>query len=199
MLAADVLDDRFVELVACDLDGGGFHHAGQRDHGHIGGAAADVHDHVAVRQGDIDAGADGGCHRFLDQVDLSGASLDAGVNNGTFLDLRDAGGNADDQTGLEEMGGSHLVDEFPQHPLGHVIVGNDAFPQGADGDDVAGGTTQHILCLGTNFEQLTRILINGDHGRFPQDDALALHINQNRSSTQIDTNISCNAHAITLL
>ena len=44
-----------------------------RDHGHLGRAATDVHDHVSGRLGDRQAGADRGRHRLLDQVDLSRA------------------------------------------------------------------------------------------------------------------------------
>ena len=68
------------------------------------GAAADVHHHVAVGLGDVDAGADGGGHRLLNEVDLPGAGLDARVDDGALLHLGDAGGDADDDPGLEEAG-----------------------------------------------------------------------------------------------
>src|SRR5699024_10205014 len=133
VLLADILDHRLVELVAGDLDGGGLHHAAQRDDGNVGGAAADVHHHVAVGLGDVDARADGGGHRLLDQVGPAGTRLDAGVHHGALLYLGDAGGHADEQTGLGEGEGGHLLDELLEHPLGHVIVGDDALPQGAHG------------------------------------------------------------------
>ncbi len=57
VLAPYVLHDGLVELVAGDLDGGGLHDAGQGDDRDVGGAAADVHDHVAVGLGDVDARA----------------------------------------------------------------------------------------------------------------------------------------------
>ena len=74
MLAPYVLHDGLVELVAGDLDGGGLHDAGQGDDRDVGGAAADVHDHVAVGLGDVDARADGGGHGLLNQIDPPGAA-----------------------------------------------------------------------------------------------------------------------------
>ena len=47
--------------------------AAQRQHGHFGGAAADVHHHRAGGFADRQPGADGGRHGFLDQIDAAGA------------------------------------------------------------------------------------------------------------------------------
>ena len=92
------------------------------------------------------------------------------------------------------MGGSDFTDKFPQHPLGHIVVGNNALPQGADGNDVA-GVRPSIFCASVpTFNSLPVFLFNCNNGRLPQDNALAFYINQNRSSTQIDTNISRDAH-----
>ena len=58
-----------------------------------------------------------------------------------------------------------LADELLEHPLRHVVVGNDAVPQGADGHDVAGGTAQHGLSLGAHLQQAAGILVDGHHRR----------------------------------
>jgi hypothetical protein len=47
VLALHVLDDRLVHLVAADADDLRVDDAGEGDHGDLGGAAADVDDHVA--------------------------------------------------------------------------------------------------------------------------------------------------------
>ena len=47
VLLLDVLDDRLVELVAADAHRLAGHDAAEGDHRHLGGAAADVDDHVA--------------------------------------------------------------------------------------------------------------------------------------------------------
>ena len=191
MLAADILDDGLVELVAGHLDGGGLHHAGQGDDRNIGGAAADVHHQMAVGLGDIDARADGGGHRLLDQIHLPCARLNARVNDAAFLHLGNAGRHADDHAGLEQTIGHHLANELPEHPFGHVVIGDDALPQGADGDDVARGAPQHFLRLTAHFQQLASGLIHGHHAGLPQHDALAPDVNQHRRGAQINTNVSC--------
>ena len=73
VLALDVLDDGLVHLVAADAHGLRKDDAGERDDGDLGGAAADVDDHVAGRLGDRQARADGRGHGLFDQVDLAGA------------------------------------------------------------------------------------------------------------------------------
>ena len=154
-------------------------------------AKPDVHHHVAVGLGDVDACADGGGHRLLDEVDLPGASLNACVDDGALLDLRDAGGHADDDPGLEEGEAGDLMDELLQHPLRHVIVGDHALPQRTDGDDIAGGTPQHGLGVGAHLQKLTCGLVHRHHRGLVEDNALALYIYQNGSGTQIDTDIFC--------
>ena len=99
--------------------------------------------------------------RLLDEVDPAGAGLDARVDDGALLDLGDAGGHADHDPGLEQADGGHLADELPEHPLRHVVVGDDAVPQRADGDDVAGGAAQHLLGLGADLQQLAGVLVDG--------------------------------------
>ena len=176
VLAAHILHHSLIQLVASDLDGGRLHHTGEGDHGDVRRTAADVHHHVAVGLGDVDACADGGGHRLLDQVDLPGASLNACVDDGALLDLRDTGGHADDDPGLEEGKAGNLVDELLQHPLRHVIVGDDALPQRTDGDDVAGGTAQHGLGVGAHLQELAGGLVHGHHRGLIEDNALALYI-----------------------
>ena len=193
VLAAHILDDGLVELVAGHLDGGALHHAGEGDDGDVAGAAADIHHHVAVRLGNVDAGADGRGHRLLDQIHTAGARLDAGVHHGTLLDLGDAGGHTDDDAGLEQLEAAHhLVQELAEHTLGHVVVGDHALAQGADGHDVAGGTAQHGLGLGAHLKKLAGILVNGHHGRLVQYDALALYVHQYGGGAQVDADIFCN-------
>ena len=127
----------------------------------------DVHDHVAVGLGDVDARADGGGHGLLNQIDPPGAAWMPASIDGALLHLGDAGGDADDDAGFEQPEGSHLADELLEHPLGHVVVGDDALPQGADGDDVAGGPAQHGLSLCAHLQQLAGCLVHGHHGGLP--------------------------------
>ena len=84
----DVGDDRFVEFIAADPDALAGDDATEGDHRDLGGAAADVDDHVAGRLADRQAGADRRRHRLLDDENLAGTGV-----VGRFLDrpLLDAG------------------------------------------------------------------------------------------------------------
>ena len=84
-----------------------------------------------------------------------------------------------------------FADELLEHPLRHIVVGNDAVPQGADGHDVAGSTAQHGLSLGAHLQQAAGILVDGHHRRLVEHDALTLNIDQYRCGTQIDPDILC--------
>ncbi|MPM11724.1 hypothetical protein SDC9_58074 [bioreactor metagenome] len=189
MLTAYVLDDGLVKLVARDFNGTGFYDAGERNHGDIGSTAADIHHHVPVWLGDVDARSDGGGQRLLDQEHLTRARLDARVNDGALFHLGDAGGYADHDPGLKKAESAHLADELLKHPLGHIVVGDDTLPQGTDGHDVARRAAQHHLCVGPNLEEPAGIFIDRHNGRFTQNDPFAFHVNQNGSCAKVDPNI----------
>ena len=190
MLAAHILHDGLVKLVAGHLDGGGLHHTTEGDDSNIRSTAADIHHHVAVRLSNIETGTDGGSYRLFNEIDAACTSLNTGIHHGALFHLSDTGGNADDDTGFEQREASgDLVEELLEHTLGHIVIGNDALAQGTNGHDVAGGTAQHSLCLGAHFQQTAGILINCHHGGLVENNALTLHIHQNGSGTQIDTDI----------
>ena len=75
--------------------------AAERDDRDLGGAAADVDDHVAGGLLHGQPGADGGGHGLLDDVGrLAGAGELGGLLHGALLDAGDARRDADDHAGL---------------------------------------------------------------------------------------------------
>ena len=148
-------DDRLVEVVAGGADRQAGDDAAQGDHGDLGGAAADVDDHVAGGLVDGQPGADRGGHRLLDDVDPAGAGLVAGLLDRALLDGGDPAGHADDHAGLGEVATAvHLLDEVAQHLLGRLEVGDHAVLERADGGDVVGGAADHPLGLVADGEDL---------------------------------------------
>ena len=93
---ARVRDDGLVELVAGDADRLAVDDACERDDRDVGRAAADVDDHVAGRFGNRHARADGGRHRFFDEMHLAGLGPHGAVFHRAALDLCDFGRHADD-------------------------------------------------------------------------------------------------------
>src|SRR5467141_3475190 len=146
VLALDVLDDRFIHLVAAHADALGVHDARERDHCDVAGPAADVHDHVSGRLGDRQPGADRRGHRLLDQVDLARSGALRGLAHGAALHFGDAGRDPDDDAWLHQGGPVvRRADEVAQHRGGDLEVGDHPVLHGAAGDDVARRAPQHLL------------------------------------------------------
>ena len=66
--------------------------ATQRDDGDLGGAAADVDNHVPRGLVHRQPCSDGGGHGLLDDVSLAGTGVQGGLHDGTLLDPGDARG-----------------------------------------------------------------------------------------------------------
>ena len=139
-------------------------------------------------------GANGSGNRLLNEVDTAAAGLNTCVNNGTLLNFGDAGGHADDETGLKELEAHYLADEFTQHTLGHVVVADDALAQGADGNDVAGGTPQHQLRFSAEFQYFFCIFIDCNNGGFSDHDPLTFDIHEDRGGPEVNSDVF--AHSV---
>jgi hypothetical protein len=185
VLALDVVDDRLVHLVATAADGAGGDDAGQGDHGHVGGAAADVDHHVPGSRRDVETRTDGGRHRLLDEVDLAGAGGERRLAHGALLDARDARRNADDDARPDQAAPVvGTLDEVAQHRLGDLEVRDHAVLDRADGADLARRAAQHLLGVVTDGEHAvaaTVLVANDRHdARLGAHQALAVHVDQRR-------------------
>jgi hypothetical protein len=187
----DVGDDRVVQLVARDANRLGGDDTAERDHGHLGRAAADVDDHVAGRLVHGQARADRGGHGFLDDVYAARAGLAGRLDHGTAFDAGDARGNADHHARTGEVAAAvHLENEVAQHSLGDLEVGDDAVLEGANGDDVAGRAPDHLLRLGPHREDASGGGVLGDHRRLVEHDAAASHVHQRVGRTEVDRHVT---------
>src|SRR5436190_12761922 len=176
----DVVGEGVVEAVSGDADALGDDDAIHRDDGGFGAAAADVDDHVALRDVDGDAGADGGGQRFRDDVGgTAGTGGLSGVLDGALLDAGDAGGHADHDLGPDEGDAADDAgDEVAEHGLGGDIVGDDALAHRADDLDGAGGAAEHVARFLADGDDGVVALGDGDDGGFVDDDAAALHVDE---------------------
>src|SRR5438093_10577728 len=178
--ALDVIGDGVVEAVAGDADTFGDDDAVHGDDGGFGAAAADVDDHVALRDVHGDARADGSGQRFGDDVGgTAGACGLGGVLDGALLDAGDAGGHADHDLRLDEGDAADDAgDEVAEHGLGGDVVGDDALAHGADHLDGAGGAAEHGAGLLADGDDGVVALGDGDDGGFVDDDAAAFDIDE---------------------
>jgi hypothetical protein len=73
--------------------------------------------------------------------------------------------------GLKNWKPADLMDKLPEHPLGHVVIGDHALAQRTDGHDVAGRTAQHGLRVCADLQQfavfLSSATTDGSLRQFP--------------------------------
>ena len=100
VLGTQVPCDRLVHLVTSDAHRARQRDATERDDGHLAGAAPDVDHHAPDRLCDIEARADRGRDRLLDQVDTTRAGRKRRLLDRPLLDLGDPRRGAHDQTGV---------------------------------------------------------------------------------------------------
>jgi hypothetical protein len=187
----DVLDDRLVHLVARHAHRLAVDDARERDDGDVGGAAADVHDHVARGLGDRHAGADGGRHRFFDEVHLARLGAVGAVLHRALLDLRDLRGHADDDARAHpHVAVVRLLDEVGQHLLGDLEVGDDSVLHRLDGDDVARRAAEHLLGVAPDRFDAAVDLVDGHDGGLVDDDALPARVDARVRGAEIDGKVA---------
>jgi hypothetical protein len=187
----DVLNQRIVHLVAGHADGLAVDDARKRNHGDVGGAAADVDDHVARSFLDGHAGADGGGHGFLHEVDLTGLGAIRAVLDGAFFDLRDFRRDADDDAGPHPHGAVvRLLDEVRQHLFRDLEVGDDAVLHRFDGDDVAGRAPEHFLGFLADRLDTSGDLVDGHDRRLVDDDTLATRVHAGVGGAKVDGEVA---------
>jgi hypothetical protein len=182
-----VVHDRLVHLVAPDADGGLGHDAVEGDHGDLGGAAADVDDHVAGRRVDRKADADGRRDRLRhEQHRLAATGPNRGVDHRPLLHFGDAGGHADDDARAhEELVLLNLLHEPAQQILGDLEVGDHAVLEGPDGVDLIRRAAEHQLGLAADRPHPAGRLVHRHDGGFVEDDAPALHEDQRVRGAQV--------------
>ena len=162
----------------------------RRDDRDLGGAAADVDDHVPGRLGDGEPRADRGGHRLLDQVGLARAGGERRLLDGALLDAGDARRDADDDARVREAVLVHLLDEVAEHLLGDVEVGDDAVLERADRRDRAGRAAEHALRLDADGVHLAGALVDRDDRRLGEDDPAAADVDERVRGAEVHGHVA---------
>ena len=76
------------------------------------------------------------------------------------------------------------------HALGDVEVGDGALAQRAHGDDVAGGAADHLPRLVAHGQHVAALLVERDHRRLVEDDALALGVDERVGRAEVDGEVA---------
>ena len=125
------------------------------------------------------------------------ACLSGGILNGAFFYFCYAAGYTNRNGGLHKRTFAQcFFNKILQHFFCYIIIGNNTFAQRTNGNDIAWRSAQHTSCLFTHRKNGIAVFVNGYHGRFPNDDALSLDINQNRCRPQVDPDILAKTHKV---
>ena len=192
VLAPGERDDVLVHLVATDADAPRDDDAAEADDRDLGRAAADVDDEAAGRLRDGQPGPDRGGHRLLDEPCPARPGVHRGIEDGALLDLGDAGRDAQDHPRARDEADAlvHLVDEVPDHLLGHVEVADDAVAERPDRDDVGRGPPDHPLGLGADREHLLGLRVDRHDARLAHDDAPVADMDERVRGPEVDPDVA---------
>src|SRR5690606_25279021 len=140
ILALDVLNDRFVHIIASYAGGLAGNDASERDYSNLRRTAADIYDHAAGRLPYRKIGADGRRERLFDRVGFTRPSLLRSILNRPLLNGRNAGRHADHDVRMALKQGTlllSLANKIFNHRRSRVEVGDNAVLHRTDGADVA--------------------------------------------------------------
>ena len=192
MLAAQVADDRLVHPVATNADRARINNVAQRQNRNLGGAAANIDNHVAGGVCDRHSGTNRRRNRFGNQ---SRTPRTGGQNRGADCTLFNRGravGHTNNDLGFAECRAFvHLADEMFDHLFGTVEIGNHPLAHRPDRLDAARGATQHQLGVFAYGQHLFYAILDviGDHRRFVQNNALAFDVDQRVRRAQINCHV----------
>ena len=192
MLVAQVLHDVFVHFVAGHPNRTADDNAAQGKQRDFGGAAADVHHHAAAGLQHWKVGADGGRHRFFDEMGFARACVQRRLDDGAFLDLGDPARYAHHHA---RPGHGHpallmrFLNQIIQHASGDFVLADDAVAQRTNDHDVFRVLAPHFFGARPDFNRRSGLAVDGDEGRLIDDNAFATHIHQGIRGTQVNANV----------
>ena len=185
VVAPHVLNDGVVHAGAPGLHGARVDDAGHRQHGHLRGAAADIHNHVAAGPMYRQTGANRRDYGLVHDEYLARPGVARRLLDRPAVHRSGAMRNTNHQPpygGAEETQAQGLDDEMLEHLLGDFVVGDHAVLQGLDDLQIARGAAQHSEGFGA-YRQHPVVSGAGSpakrhDGRFVQDDASPANVHK---------------------
>jgi hypothetical protein len=132
--------------------------------------------------------------RFGDQKYLSGASPFGAIENGAFLDCRDAARNGDHDAWTQSAAAAdRFLDKIPQHGFAQFEIGNHSVAQRPHGGDRVGRSAQHLPRQlpdsGPPPENFASSFFKGHDRRLIQHDPSSLDGHQRVGGSQVDRQV----------
>ena len=184
-----ILGDAVVKGVARHRQAGRLDPAAHADDSNIGGAAADVHDHAAVRLAYLQTGTERSGHRLIYQKDLPGPCRHDGFHHSVRFNAGDCGRYADGDARLEEAGAADLVDKPHDQLICHAVVLYNAVTQRAHKVDMGGRAAHHLQCGVPHCNDGVGAGVHRADGRLAENHTLLLGRNDDRGRAQINSDV----------
>src|SRR5690606_29681548 len=192
MLGTHVLDDIFIQFIACNANPAADDDAAKREQRHFGRAAADVDDHASARFLNRQSSADRSSYRLFDEIHLARACADRGVVNSAFFDFGYAAGDANHHARTGNGNPRLLVrlaDEVIEHRLGNFKLTDNTVAQRPDDENISRVLAPHFFGSRPNFDWSARFLLDSDERRLIDYNSLASYAHKGIGCAKVDADI----------
>ena len=159
-------------------------------HRHLGRAAADVDDHRAGRLAHGQPRADRRRHGLLDQIGRARPRRQARLLDRALLDPRHPRRHAHDHARVRPAVLVDLLDEVPEHLLGHVEVRDHAVLERTDRLDRPGRASEHALGLDADRMHFPAARVDRHDARLREDDAPPADVHERVGRPQVDRHVA---------
>ena len=199
MMLSDISYYCLVEFIPGNLYRFRHNDSVQRYNRDIRGASSDIDDHMTVRHRNIYARTDRRRNRLFDEVRLFRARLRRGIDNGALLDLRYPRRYTDNNARLEKHGSARAPYEILYHSESDLILAYNTVPERSYSDYIARSPSEHLLCFPSDLQYPVSVFIYCNHGRLPQNDAFAFHINKHRRCSEVDSYVLAHLASVKII
>src|SRR3989344_4846644 len=156
------------------------HDAAKRNDADIRCSSTDIDDHVSPRLVNRQFYANRRRKRFLNNMHFASTGRARSITNRTNLDRRDPRWHTDTHPRTQKfrMPFLGLAYQIRKHFRSDLEIRNDAVHNWLHRTNMRRGPTQHVFCLLSHCDHLSRFLIHRDDRRFIDDDAAVFYIDE---------------------
>ena len=89
--------------------------------------------------------------------------------------------------------------EILYHSESDLILAYNTVPERSYSDYIARSPSEHLLCFPSDLQYPVSVFIYCNHGRLPQNDAFAFHINKHRRCSEVDSYVLAHLASVKII
>ena len=160
MLLSHIPYNRFIKIIARNLNGSAYHRTTQWNHCNICGTASDIHNHIATWSWNINSSTNRRCNRFFYNHNLSGSSLISRIFYRLFFHFGNSAWHTNTNTWFTEaFFTKRLLYKIFNHFFCYCIIRNNTLTQRPYCNNISRRTPQHQSSFFTNRFYFIRIAV----------------------------------------